>query len=410
MKNKKEKNKKSRELNIIFFIIPIVAALFIVSTYAWLSKNANISITNFRGKVEVSEGLEISLNAKNWSKQIVLGPEDGQFNITNANTDYGPYVGHRNISPSEMLPVSTLGKIQNATMSDIPMLRGIVTNSIELDNIIAMDENVTDANNAQFPGYFAFDIFLKNISKRTDAEVLQLNYNSSLQITENEKNKTGLQNTARIAFARYGSVLKNGVWTGVSDVTEKNQATILKETGAVIGQGDTPVYMTDIAIWEPNSNDHVKHIVDYNNKITWSASDAKAIFGSEGKTREPFTTTTQMPTYALTSNAIGEEIADIYNWDGTTNSTTLAKQVALQTTKKSDTDYSIKEGVQNLISTSSTETTTNAFTIAPNSIVRLRVYVWLEGQDVDCINYASHGGGITLNLGLVKGLKVGTNN
>ena len=36
----------------------------------------------------------------------------------------------------------------------------------------------------------------------------------------------------------------------------------------------------------------------------------------------------------------------------------------------------------------------------------MRIYVWLEGQDVDCINYASHGGGITLNLGLVKGSDV----
>ena len=31
------------------------------------------------------------------------------------------------------------------------------------------------------------------------------------------------------------------------------------------------------------------------------------------------------------------------------------------------------------------------------------MYIWLEGQDPDCVNYASHGGGITLNLGLCKG-------
>ena len=48
-------------------------------------------------------------------------------------------------------------------------------------------------------------------------------------------------------------------------------------------------------------------------------------------------------------------------------------------------------------------------TLAPNSITKVRVYIWLEGQDVDCINYASHGGGVTVNIGLVKGSGIGTN-
>ena len=44
-----------------------------------------------------------------------------------------------------------------------------------------------------------------------------------------------------------------------------------------------------------------------------------------------------------------------------------------------------------------------------NSIVRLRMYVWLEGQDPDCVNYASHGAGIHLDVGLVKGAAIGGN-
>ena len=32
----------------------------------------------------------------------------------------------------------------------------------------------------------------------------------------------------------------------------------------------------------------------------------------------------------------------------------------------------------------------------------MRMYVWLEGQDVDCINYASLGGGLTIDVGLSK--------
>ena len=407
MGKKKTKNKRNSELKAIFFIILVAAALFIVSTYAWFTTQRNISITNLSGTVEVADGLEVSLNAKNWSSQIVLGKEEGNYNITDSSTDYGPYVGHRNLMPSEMLPVSTLGLVETETMSDLLMYRGKVTNSITLNEIVAMDETkTTDINDPQFPGYIAFDIFLKNTSRRDVAEVLQLNYDSSLQITEADKSVTGLQNTARVAFARYGSVDADGTWSGVSDSSVIDQATILKETGAVLGEDDTPVYITDVAIWEPNSNDHVQYIVDNNNKLTWSPEDEKLYAKEElSDGSNGFGLTTKMPTYALTSAAVGQQINDIYDWSGT-NSTTLQEQVTLQTTKTSDSDYSISEGVQNLISTSDS-TGATLLTIAPNSIIRLRVYVWLEGQDVDCINYASHGGGITLNIGLVKGSQVG---
>ena len=353
MGKKKTKNKRNSELKAIFFIILVAAALFIVSTYAWFTTQRNISITNLSGIVEVADGLEVSLNAKNWSSQIVLGKEVGNYNITDSSTDYGPYVGHRNLMPSEMLPVSTLGLVETETMSDLLMYRGKVTNSITLNEIVAMDETkTTDINDPQFPGYIAFDIFLKNTSRRDVAEVLQLNYDSSLQITEADKSVTGLQNTARVAFARYGSVDAGGTWSGVSDSSVIDQATILKETGAVLGEDDTPVYITDVAIWEPNSNDHVQYIVDNNNKLTWSSEDEDLYAKEElSDGSNGFGLTTKMPTYALTSAAVGQQINDIYDWSGT-NSTTLQKQVTLQTTKTDVSDYSISEGVQNLISTS----------------------------------------------------------
>ena len=220
---------------------------------------------------------------------------------------------------------------------------------------------------------------MKNSSKQDDLDdVLQLNYDSSLEIMETDKSSTGLQNTARVAFAKYN---------GTSDVMA-DQATILKET-AGIGVGAGTSYITDVAIWEPNSNDHVDYIVQNNNKITGAGAS--------------FNATTQMDTYALKSTSIGQTIADIYKWDGTESY--LAKQNVLQTTKTSTEDYSIAEGVQNLVSTTDGSTT---FGIAPNAICRIRIYLWLEGQDVDCINYASHGGGIKVNIGLVKGSDIGS--
>lgn len=388
MKGKSKKNQRKSELNAMFFIILIAAVMFIISTYAWFSTQKNVSITNLRGTVEVAEGLEISLDAEKWYNGITLGEEDGQLSITK-----NAYQGHHNISPSEMLPVSTLGLV-GSTDTDLKMLRGNVTNSKELSKIVETKENIESTTDSQFPGYFAFDIFLKNNSKQSSGDdILQLNYDSSLEIMDASKIATGLQNTARIAFCKYA---------GTSEV-DASQADILKETAGV-GVGAPKAYISDVAIWEPNADDHVDYIVKNNNKITWSTSDASAYAtktlddGTKG-----FDTTTKMPTYALKTSAVGQTINDIYMWNGT--EANLARQYTLQTTKTSTTDYTIKEGVQNLVK--ATDGTT-AFGIAPNKITRIRVYLWLEGQDVDCINYASHGGGVKVNIGLVKGSVVGS--
>ena len=300
-----KKNKKKSEMNSMFFIILLALVIFIISTYAWFSTQRNVSITNLTGTVEVAEGLEISLDAKNWSNGLVLGQnkEAGELSIID-----DAYSGHRNISPTEMLPVSTLGLV-SGSQTDLQMLRGKITNSIQLSEIVAMVETDTNPDSTTYPGYFAFDVFLKNSSKQDDIDdVLQLNYDSSLEIMETEKSSTGLQNTARVAFAKYN---------GTSDVMA-DQATILKETAGVgVGAGTSQI--TDVAIWEPNSSDHVDYIVQNNNKITGAGAN--------------FTATTQMDTYALRSNSIGATIADIYKWDGSESN--LAVQNVLQTTKTS---------------------------------------------------------------------------
>lgn len=387
MKGRNNKDKKKSEMNAMFFIILIALVMFIISTYAWFSTQKNVSITNLSGTVEVAEGLEISLDAETWSNGLVLGTEDGELSITD-----DAYTGHHNLSPTEMLPVSTLGLVSGG-QSDLKMLRGKIQNSKELNDIKAMVESDSITTSSTYPGYFAFDVFLKNSSKSTSQDdVLQLNYDSSLEILDTEKISTGLQNTARVAFAKYN---------GTSDVMD-DQATILKNT-AGIGVGASTPSITDVAIWEPNSNDHVDYIVQNNNKITWSSTDASAYATKQlGNGQKGFDVNTKMPTYALKDSAIGGSIADIYKWDGSEAS--LQKQNTLQTTKKTDSDYHIKEGVQNLVSTSDG---TSTFGIAPNAICRLRIYLWLEGQDVDCINYASHGGGVKVNIGLVKGSTIG---
>ena len=40
--------------------------------------------------------------------------------------------------------------------------------------------------------------------------------------------------------------------------------------------------------------------------------------------------------------------------------------------------------------------------LAPNSITKVRVYIWIEGQDVDNYDFASLGRKISVNFGFTK--------
>ena len=41
-------------------------------------------------------------------------------------------------------------------------------------------------------------------------------------------------------------------------------------------------------------------------------------------------------------------------------------------------------------------------TLAPNSITKLRVYIWIEGQDIDNYDFAQLGLKVTVNFGFTK--------
>ena len=373
-----EKNQRNprRRLNSLILLVAFTAVMLIVSTYAWFSAQKTVTVGNLEGKVNVAEGIEISLDAVNWSQEI----DFSKFHV--ASGDIGEYTGLasaypvngatgtvHNILPSELIPVSTTGTefVTNTETSgqEIAMFNGKNTEGIQLKEIIATDPTEDGATEAKFAGYYAIDLFLRNSSKIEEGETqgqtretLQLNTNSNLQLVDGGSTTTGLQNTVRVALALYEPDLTTA-GTSVS-VTETDQAKILKAL-----TGDKAV-ISNVAIWEPNADQHVTEILTNNNKITWSDADANLYLttsvesatgadrldlasGKGSKVQEGEMT----PTYGLLNAATvtGTTISDIYNWNGTTNSTTLKKQIALQT-KYSETANNfttVDGGVRNLI-------------------------------------------------------------
>ena len=412
----KQKNSRKR-LNSLVLLVAFTAIMLIVSTYAWFSTQKNVTIGGLYGKVNVAEGLQISLDALNWKNEIDLSNAGITEYFAQTNATLGknydltnPYEGRTNVTPTELLPVSTTGTSNEGIgIQRLNMYRGENTEGIKLTDTKLLPEEAAS-------GYYAIDLFLQNSSSEkavTDniADLLRLESNSSVTVNSG-KGTTGLQNTLRVGFALFDNAGGNTNDVLVSATPDQSQILNATKTQNII----------DVAIWEPNASGakvmnkegtavetyaaHVDYIVQNNNNIKWTVADADEYFNKtiDAPAVVKYEADDAIPTFALTSasaaatevdGATAGSIANIYDW--ATPATGLQKQVTLQTA-----NTGVGNDPVQLISVTSTDDSAVNFSIAPGEYHKIRMYVWLEGQDVDCINYASLGGGITLNVGLSK--------
>lgn len=428
------KKMKRKSISYLVFVIALTAILLVMSTYAWFSTQRDVTITGLTGEVKVAEGLEISLDAENWGQTIDLA--DANLTGTTGKT-YNSYTGNINHKPEDniLAPVSTTG-FQYYTSAEVGQTRGQElqfysgeATSTEVKNITAVKETDTTLKDYQagYPGYYAFDVFLRNNSRTTDADAtdaLQITKDSLCQILQtantdaNQKNEaTGLQNGMRVAFALY-----NGKGS-----TTDSAATII---GATTGSTAT---IKNVAIWEPNANYHVAYTQSYFSRKTPQIIVTPSMITDLGTLNEsaaaPYYTLDAITgdttnkilrlgtqgvynTYALNSTSAenpGNVLTDVYNHTVDTTKVTLQK--TLKTKLKFANNDAVKPENYNIVTTNYQDrqlivadaaTANTNFAIPANATVRVRIYVWLEGQDVDCIANASHGKGVNLVIGLEK--------
>lgn len=408
MENNFERKKYRRKLNALILLVAFTAIMLIVSTYAWFSTQRTVTISNITGTVNVAEGLEISLDARNWSNAIDLS------SISNLKTYIANngYDGNNSITPDQMVPVSTEGTIGGTT---IKMYKGIAGTSTGLETVYLCDETETKTSENDYPNYIAFDVFLRDSSRTDDAVPLYLTNASTVTVKENgdTQEQYGLQNTIRVGFARYLTT---------SDYSSDQIKIITDTTGTNT--------VSQLSIWEPNANYHVNYSVINNNNFKEEGLTGAILRDAEGAvttgSNVKFTRDDVINTYALKDGAettLASGTDNVYAWG--TGTTMFAPQYTVKTKisvpSYTDETYATAEtypgnGGYSMTTTGNgtaidpevgvaltqSTSTAEAFTIGGNCVTRLRLYVWLEGQDVDCINYASHGGGIDVDLGLQK--------
>lgn len=394
-----QRNSRKR-LNSLILLVAFTAVMLIVSTYAWFSTQKNVTLSGIYGKVNVAEGLQISLDAKTWKNEIDFSDFTAKYEDADDDGEEDDYVGLvsstyvpdgtlenpkgdgtiKNVIPSELLPVSTTGTETINSGKVINMYNGTNENGNELAGIYLVDELSATSN----PGYYAIDLYLQNSSAAgVTSDVLQLEPNSAITINT-DKASTGLQNTLRVGLAVFNDL-------GVAVDGTKGQSDILTEAA---GKN-----IKDVCIWEPRADAHVDYIVN-NQKIAYSAiyDDDDLI---TGYTWSAIASNTKHNTWALDADAAVDDedtediaenmIENVYFWNA--ENTKLTETKTLQT---------LAAGFTDPIELVSATNGTSKITMAPSQYVKARLYIWLEGQDVDCINHASLGGGVTIDFGFSK--------
>lgn len=236
--------------------------------------------------------------------------------------------------PNAIEPVSTVGKM--GTDGKMEMFHGVIDTNEGGDYILTATKSVETPNN-DTGKFIAFDLFFK-VDGDTDV------YMTSTSGVKADGTDKGIKNASRMAFAVLGNTTAGAT---LADVQALN-------AGAA----------SPVSIWEPNYDVHqpaaVSHARDtYGITTTENGADAIGYSGIKADiTKE---------NNVLVGNATAEKNATLFD----------AVTPSFKTTEGNTTNFK--------------------FLTLTSGITKVRVYMWVEGQDVDCENNAS-GGNIEYNL------------
>ena len=389
---KKRNKKHERRVKRLIVSCGLCAIILSASTYAWFIGMKTVNVEAFDVTIAAIDGLSLSLDGKTWSDTVTINKENHADPDTVGAGSTNSWGGD-----GGLVPMSTVGKINDASSRLTLYEKGSFTATPGGYRVMASEvsNGADDAGEAR--GYVAFDLFVKNLSGEAyykefdekNEEAIYLTTESEVKVADAgaDANKSGIENSVRVAFAQIGRVKADN----------KNDAAIRAISCDSDGDVTTICSKRDAIIWEPNDTDHVQ------NAINWYTTSCKkrtgadlTLAGSYSGTCGVITDGEYYPTYAVSGVIDETDQVDVY--DGT--------EYNGWTTSISPTAAEGKlMNVPTFTDTMKLKTSTDRpelMTLAPNSITKVRVYVYIEGQDVDNYDFASLGKKISVAFGFTK--------
>ena len=408
MDSKKKKKRVIRKASKLFISLGITSVILVVATYAWFIGTLQVTVTGIEIQINTKEGLTISLDGQSWANTVTVTEaavttalEEIYSTNTNSWVDEEEHGG--------LLPVSTVGKLDTThsvlelyNKTSITALKGgyrVRTNKIE---------NVVEDAVQESGEYVAFDIFIKNTSGEgynatyapDEDEGVYLINDSYAQIMLNDDNEAvgdGIQNSARIGMFNIGRVGLNAslsaiqgikcagggsgddTATGLCNLGEDTTATEANE--APRGQGIT------WNIYEPNDKSHIEKSVQRFNRICKKKTLSEGNIVYSDDECSPIADESYVYTYAVHGPIASEDNVNIFDGLNTFTDNVFIFDGEAETPTYDYTDgqklTKMEYYKDSDIFDDNENTRHEVLRLAPNSITKMRIYIWIEGQDVD---------------------------
>ena len=413
---KKEKL-KSKKIKKLIAISSLSSLIFIVATYAWFIGMRSVSVSSFEIEIASTDSLLLSLDGSRWDTTVTINSTNFQSVSYEGNVNNWAGIGTGSTNTG-LKPISSIGQIDTASSTMMMYEKGSLTATPGGYRLLASRIHNYQTNqqyagavnaaghNTENGGYVAFDLFVRNFSGAAyytednifNEEAIYLTTDSEVIVGSSGVQDAGIENSVRVAFAQIGRV--NGRTTDVATITGIK---------CVPGEGSPVTGICRTAqIWEPNDTEHVDAAISYYDTscrlrpaAVSPATDPTDITLASAYTANSHCTTvvdgTAKATYAIGRVVNVADKVDVYDgaqyngYTATTRTLYSDSQPLYAFDYFTDTEKDL-EGMDR-----------PAFmTLAPNSITKIRVYVWLEGQDIDNYDFSSVGKQISVAFGFTK--------
>ena len=396
----KRNKKHERRVKKLIVACGLCAIILSVSTYAWFIGFKTVNVKSFDIEIAAIDSLELSLNGVNWADSITISSDsysDPEYEPIGGIEANRVYEGNTNSwGGAGLVPMSSVGIIDTDSSRLILYEKGSLTPTEGGYRLMA--SRVTNGvGETEERGYVAFDLFIKNLSGNEYYEELNIRNEEAIYLTPESSvtvsdaggvANTGIENSVRVAFAQIGRV-----------VATTEESNTIQGITCTSDDNVTGICTRDAQIWEPNDKDHVENAINYYNAscATRTGADVEvdssyAAYGS----CKPIVDGTAYPTYAISGVIDHTDNVDVYDGEAYNSYTTSISNSAqdgklyyYDTFTDSEKDLEGKDRPEFM-------------RLAPNSITKVRVYVYLEGQDVDNYDFASLGKKITVAFGFGK--------
>ena len=353
--NTKKSSKRKRKLGSLLLLLFLTVILLATSTYAWFTSNRSVTIDDIDVTVSTASGIQISTDANSW-KALISNSDITTGYSFDAGTA-SELIDTNMFNTGNLVPVSTAGVV---TDGKLVMYKGVIDDKND-DGVLGLTASVSpEARSTSVGDFIAFDIFLK----LDQAGTVYLSPGSGAVMTNSSATNKGAQYAARMGFVVEG----NGA------------STLPAKTLAGYNSGNS------VLIVEPNYDAHIQYGIE----------QARLYY--------------QDYTYGDTAGATYEDLQvgsgnDYVTWDGLSG--TIADSAEIPWAQTNATDNSTKFVTMNgnnltrtneAFATSTTGTPVDIGLALSAGVTKIRVYLWMEGQDIDCDTYAS-GSNITFRIG-----------